>query len=126
MGKLSHSKKLLDKGRKPKYVIRQHCMRCNTVLAVELTDKLGARAFSEYWFLDGSMWIKGRWYGNHTKCPCCGLEGKLPGDKPYSAEAIQENDDKELHEKIIKKIEEKRSKANASSNRKIRSDNEES
>ncbi len=76
-------------GKKPQVIRRQHCKRCNTVLAIEYTDKMGYASHSTYEWLRGGVWVKERWYGNWTRCPNCGLEGTLPGDKPLSYEEIK-------------------------------------
>ena len=74
---------------------KQHCSRCDRVLAIEITDKLGKRG--EYYvvkdalrFPTGVDFLYGRevWFGNRVKCPNCGLVSKLPIDKPLSAENI--------------------------------------
>ena len=57
---------------------RQHCKRCDTVLAIQLEN--------ECWWLKDGIWRKERWYGNHTRCPNCGIEGTLPIDKPLMYE----------------------------------------
>lgn len=74
---------------------KQNCMGCSNVLAVEITDKLGARG--EYWVVKDSLksplgidllYGKEVWFGNFVKCPICGREGRLPMDKPLAAEEI--------------------------------------
>jgi len=74
---------------------KQNCMGCSTVLAVEITDKLGRRG--EYWVVKDSLVTKlgtdllyGQevWFGNRVKCLQCGREGRLPMDKPLNAEQI--------------------------------------
>jgi hypothetical protein len=74
---------------------KQNCIGCSNVLAVEITDKLGSRG--EYWVAKDAIrypsgtdlfYNKEVWFGNHVKCLICGLEGKLPMDKPLSAENI--------------------------------------
>ena len=89
MGRLEKEKSLYGKGKKPKVIRRQHCFGCDTVLALEVTDKLGFGG--EYWWIKNGVWIKGRWFGNHVKCPTCGKEGPLPIDKPLSYEEMQKN-----------------------------------
>lgn len=74
---------------------QQRCIRCSSILAMEITDKLGARG--EYWVIGDALHFKGVgwdilykkevWFGNEVKCPC-GMEGKLPIDKPLNAEQI--------------------------------------
>ncbi len=73
----------------------QTCMGCNEPLAVEITNKLGHRG--ECWVVkDGFrtrfgidlLYSKETWFGNFIKCPKCGREGRLPMDKPLSAENI--------------------------------------
>ncbi len=86
---LGSEKQIIGKGGKPRIIRRQHCLYCNTVLALEITDKLGFRSHSEYWYVTKEgLWIQGRWYGNWITCPNCGKEGTLPGDKPLTAESI--------------------------------------
>lgn len=60
---------------------RQHCMRCDTVLAITIEN--------EPWWRKGGTgpWVRERWYGNHVKCPGCGIEGELPIDKPLMYES---------------------------------------
>jgi hypothetical protein len=89
-------------------------MRCHKVLAYELTDKLGSHAHSEYWWLCNGMWLKQRWYGNFVRCPICGLEGRLPIDKPLSTDAIlnPDKEDLEMDKRITQKLEEKKRKVN--------------
>lgn len=74
---------------------KQHCVRCHKVLAIEITDKLGARG--EYHVVKDSLqspfgidFLFGKevWFGNFVRCLNCGLEGRLPMDKPLSAENI--------------------------------------
>jgi len=79
---------LVGSGKSAKISIEHHCMDCNTVLACEVTDRLGFNSFTDYYWLKNGVWLKERWYGNWVKCPSCGLEGTLPLDKPLSAEAI--------------------------------------
>lgn len=77
---------------------KQHCIECNKVLAMEITDKLGRRG--EYYVLKDALHYKGLepdflygkevWFGNWIKCLNCGREGKLPMDKPLNAELIAE------------------------------------
>ena len=60
---------------------RQHCIRCDTVLAVTVENE-------PWWRLHGDgPWVRQRWYGNHVRCPGCGIEGNLPMDKPLSYES---------------------------------------
>lgn len=89
---------VLDDARKHKgHIImrKQHCMTCNRVLAVEITDKLGKRG--EYWVVKSGLhtkfgvdflYDKEVWFGNFVRCPGCGLEGRLPIDKPLTADQI--------------------------------------
>lgn len=74
---------------------KQNCVRCSSVLAVEVTDKLGARG--DYWVVKDALYFKtgidllyGQevWFGNKVRCPKCGLAGRLPMDKPLNAEQI--------------------------------------
>lgn len=93
MGKLYREHQLIGKGKNPQIIRRQHCKRCDTVLALEITDKLGFHSHSSYEWLKNGVWVKGRWFGNWVKCPNCGLEGNLPIDKPLSFESIKEEKD---------------------------------
>lgn len=106
-------KERIGRGKNPRYRINHHCMRCNTILAFELTDRLGFRSHSEYWWQKGGLWLKERWYGNHVKCPVCGLEGNLPIDKPLAAEEIlnKTEDVIDLDRRITQRLEEKKRKA---------------
>lgn len=74
---------------------RQHCKGCDTTLAMEITDKLGARG--EYWVVKdvirtpfGVDFLYGKevWFGNLVICPNCRRIGRLPMDKPLAAEEI--------------------------------------
>ena len=74
---------------------KQQCLTCSSVLALEITDKLGSRG--EYWvvkdalrFRTGIDFLYGKevWFGNLVRCPNCGREGRLPMDKPLNAENI--------------------------------------
>ena len=67
-----------------------------TVLAVEVTDKMGFGG--EYYKTVDCMIVKGapepllckeRWFGNRVRCPVCGVEGRLPMDKPLSWEEME-------------------------------------
>ena len=93
MKALRKEKEVIGKGGKPKIIRRQHCINCDTVLALEITDKLGFGG--DYWWIKDGIWIAGRWFGNQIKCPVCGLEGKLPMDKPLSYESIVNKEQKE-------------------------------
>lgn len=81
----------LRRGSIPKRVRHIQCTNCMvnhkrvTELATEAGDK-GTQA-DEWWSIkeDGS-WVKGKWWGNHYKCPKCGQEGNLPIDKPMMEE----------------------------------------
>lgn len=89
---------IVDEARKQKghtLIRKQHCMTCHKVLAIEITDKLGARG--KYYVVKDCLRIKGMtdflyeqevWFGNFVKCLNCGREGRLPMDKPLSAENI--------------------------------------
>jgi len=72
----------------PSTIRRQHCINCMTVLAIDMDGVCE-------WIDEKGLWRTGRWFGNKTKCPKCGLEGNLPMDKPLSWEAMQENKEKE-------------------------------
>ena len=70
---------------------KQNCTGCSSVLAVEITDKLGRRG--EYWVVKDSLrfqtgvdllYSKEVWFGNRIRCPKCGNEGRLPMDKPLN------------------------------------------
>jgi hypothetical protein len=89
MGLLNKEKNIIGSGKRPRTIRRQHCGNCNTVLALEITDKLGFGG--EYWWNNKGLWIKERWFGNQFVCPQCGATGKLPMDKPLSYEQIQKN-----------------------------------
>jgi len=87
---LYKEKQITGSGKKPKVIRRQHCFNCSTVLAIEVTDKLGFGG--EYWWLDRGLWVQEKWFGKHVKCPKCGLEGNLPNmDKPLSYEDMEKN-----------------------------------
>jgi hypothetical protein len=98
---------------KAKIIRKQHCMNCNTVLALEISDKLGFRSHSEYWSIVKGLMMKGRWYGNEVTCPACGMTGKLPMDKPLAYESIQ-NKDVEMEKRIHEKIKEGKEKSDES------------
>ncbi len=75
---------------------RQQCKRCNSVLALEITDKPGFGG--DYYVAKDCIWLMGephilydkeRWFGNFIRCPVCGIEGRLPMDKPLNWEAMQ-------------------------------------
>lgn len=82
---------------KVKTIRQQRCKQCWTTLAIEASDKIGHSG--EYYIIDGGLIVKGdlepyyrksgRWFGNHVRCPKCGLEGKLPGDKPLNWDQMQ-------------------------------------
>lgn len=90
---------IIDSARKHKghiLIREQHCFGCAMTLAIEITDKLGQRG--EYWVVKdclrtryGVDFLYGKevWFGNFIKCPNCRREGKLPMDKPLSAENIE-------------------------------------
>ena len=71
-------------------------MTCSTVLAIEITDSLGKRGeyhvMKDYIYTRGGsfdfLYEKRVWFGNYIKCLRCGREGRLPMDKPLSAENI--------------------------------------
>ena len=89
---------IIDNARRHKghiLIRRQRCLTCNKTLAIEITDKLGVRG--EYWVVRDCLRIgidcdflyeQEVWFGNFIKCPSCGREGRLPMDKPLSAENI--------------------------------------
>lgn len=93
---------IVDMARKHKgHIItrRQHC-RCHKTLALEITDKLGARG--EYWVAKGAihypfetelLYEQEVWFGNFIRCPNCGHEGKLPMDKPLNAEDMEKTEE---------------------------------
>ena len=75
---------------------RQHCMKCGTVLALELTDNPGFGG--DYYVIADAIILAGeftplykeeKWFGNHVRCPKCGSEGKLPMDKPLNWDNMQ-------------------------------------
>lgn len=97
VGLLLFEHQIVDKNHKSHLIVRkQHCMGCRKVLAIEVTDKLGVR-IGENYVLDSVLrskagtdflYRKETWFGNHIRCLNCGREGKLPMDKPLSAENI--------------------------------------
>lgn len=89
MGQLDKEKTIIGLGKRPRTIRRQHCGNCGTVLALEVTDKIGFGG--EYWWIKQGLWIKERWFGNAFKCPTCGQEGKLPMDKPLSIDQMVKN-----------------------------------
>ncbi len=98
MSLLCFKNQILDDARRHKghiLIREQKCMGCNETLAVEITDKLGHRG--ECWvakdklrtrFGTDLLYSKETWFGNFIKCFKCGREGRLPMDKPLSAENI--------------------------------------
>ena len=118
-------RRILDKGRKPNYRIQQHCKYCDTVLAFEFTDKIGTRG-SDCWVNKSGIFVKERWFGNWIKCPKCGREGKLPGDKPLNAESILQPTedvlemDKRIQAKLKEKIDKAKGERNGTSSKKDR------
>ena len=98
LGLLLPLNSILDDARSHKghiIIRKQNCMGCSSVLAVEITDKLGSRG--DYWVVkDAIQFPTGRdllyrkevWFGNFVKCPNCGREGRLPMDKPLNAELM--------------------------------------
>lgn len=77
---------------------RQQCVHCHSVLALEITDKIGFGG--EYYVANDAIWLVGephllykkeRWFGNFIRCPVCGIEGRLPMDKPLSWENMQKS-----------------------------------
>ncbi|MEE8472952.1 MAG: hypothetical protein V3S82_07270 [Dehalococcoidia bacterium] len=92
MGGSEQERLIIGTGRKPRTVRRQHCFRCDTVLALEITDRIGFGG--EYWWVKNGVWAQERWFGNRVKCPGCGLEGNLPMDKPLSFERMEANRDR--------------------------------
>jgi len=114
---LTPVKRLLDRGRKPRYKVQQHCFGCNTVLAFEFTDKIGTRG-SDCWVNKGGVFVKERWFGNWCKCPVCGREGRLPGDKPLNAESMLSPTDDvlDMDKRIQAKLKEKVDKAKGEKN----------
>ena len=100
------------KKRKGHILIReQHCLGCDKVLAIEVTNKLGKRG--EYWVVKDAIYTRGEcdflfgkevWFGNKIRCPNCGRIGKLPMDKPLSAEEIEKpKEAKNASKEIIRK-----------------------
>lgn len=83
----------------PRTIRRQHCSICDTVLAREISDKIGFAAHSQYEWIDRGIWRQGRWFGNKVICPTCGAELVLPADKPLSYEAMM-NRRKEKEDKL--------------------------
>lgn len=90
---------ILGNARKEKghYILRQQrCFGCGKTLAVEITDKLGARG--EYWVVKDALRTKYGidllyeskvWFGNFIICPNCRRMGTLPMDKPLTADQIE-------------------------------------
>ncbi len=106
---------IIDEARKHKghiLIREQHCLGCREVLAIEITDKLGKRG--DYWVVKDALrtrfgidflYSKEVWFGNFIKCPKCGREGKLPMDKPLSAENIASPKEEVKHgetQKVLK------------------------
>ncbi len=94
MGRLNREKNILGTGKPVSGTIirRQHCICCDKVLALEITDRLGYGGTYEY-INDRGIWVKGKWFGKSTRCPNCGLTGKLPKvDKPLSYESMQKKE----------------------------------
>jgi len=89
---------ILDSAQKHKghiLIREQHCLGCRKVLAIEITDKLGQRG--EYYVVADALryptgvdflYKQEVWFGNKLKCLNCGRIGRLPIDKPLSAENI--------------------------------------
>lgn len=84
-------------GERPRFIRRQHCMTCHSVLALQVADKLDRQKEADYYLVKECLWIacephllyeNRRWFGNWVKCPVCGREGKLPIDKPIAWEMI--------------------------------------
>lgn len=87
--------KALQQGQKLT-VRRQQCRRCDRVLALEISYNYGHGG--DYYVVNDAVLIKGephlmykkkKWFGNWVRCPVCGLEGKLPQDKPLNWENMQ-------------------------------------
>ncbi len=106
MSLLTFEKSIVDKHQNKmkqgdKLIIRrQQCMGCKHVLALEITDKMGYGG--EYYVAKDCAWLKGepqimydkeRWFGNHIRCPVCGLEGKLPMDIPLNWDTMQKREE---------------------------------
>lgn len=77
-------------------VRRQQCVRCNNILALEITENLGyggdCYVAMDCIMMAGELkmlYKKERWFGNYIRCPVCGLEGNLPMDKPLNWENMQ-------------------------------------
>lgn len=74
---------------------KQNCVGCHKILAMQITDKLGTHG-EGYVVKDAMLspfgidflYGKETWFGNPVKCPNCGMQGKLPMDKPLNAEEI--------------------------------------
>ena len=100
MSLLLFEHQIMDAARSEKghiLIRRQHCFGCHKTLAIEITDKLGRRG--DYYVVKGCLKVAGMsdllygkevWFGNFVKCPSCGREGRLPMDKPLSAENIMQ------------------------------------
>ena len=79
---------------------RLRCLSCNGTLAIEITNKLGARG--EYYVVKDAirvgedvdfLYAKEVWFGNKVRCPRCGVLGRLPMDKPLAAEEIAKREE---------------------------------
>ena len=92
---------VLDVYRLKTKTIRQHrCKSCWTTLALQATDKIERGGEGDFYIITGGMIVRGefepyyarseRWFGNQVMCPKCGIQGRLPGDKPYNWEAMKE------------------------------------
>jgi len=88
---------------KPGLLREQHCMGCEHVLAIEHTDKFGNTDAGAFFVVKDCLilarephllYVRERWYGNPVRCPVCGRQGKLPIDKPYSCELIEDSKEK--------------------------------
>lgn len=98
MGLLLLEQQIIDNARSHKghiLIRKQHCKRCHKVLAIEITDKLGQRGdnYVVKQFLKSRsgtdfLFTKEVWFGNQVTCLNCGLTGRLPMDKPLSADNI--------------------------------------
>lgn len=88
--------KMLKKHKGRLIIRKQHCLGCSKTLAIEITNKLGARIGENYVVKDAIrtrgevdfLFTKEVWFGNKITCPNCRRTGRLPMDKPLSAEEI--------------------------------------
>lgn len=92
---IGNAKKTLKPGQRLT-IRRQQCVKCSSILALEITDKPGHGG--DYYVAKSGLWIKGefrilydkeRWFGKRLMCPRCGRIGNLPMDKPLNLENME-------------------------------------